>query len=1031
MKKLSLVILLVLGALGFSYAQRTITGKVTDQKGEPLIGASVLVTKTTVGTVTDLDGAFSLDLPAEATTITVSYTGYTSQEIALGNQTSFDIQLEEGEVLQEVIVTALGIQKQPREVGFSVAQIKGEDLTQARVNKLQNGLVGKVSGLNVSTVNNGVGSDTRIVLRGIRSLTGNNQALLVVDGTPMPLGFINSINPNDVKSVNVLKGANAAALYGPEGVNGVIVVSTKKGGEGAKPQITIGNTTMFEKVSFMPEFQKLFGSGSSTNIFGVGNYDPLENQSYGPEFDGSTVQIGEETEDGRIQEIPYTYLEDEKYKFWDIGSNIQNDVSVNAGDDKSNFFFSVQNVGIKGTMPMDKANRTTIRLNAGKTLGIFNAGLNFGYAQDNRDVTTEGANVYWDVLNSPNHIPLTQYKDFQNDYWSNHNNYYNEYYFNPYERIYNHRSENRSDDFFGNVVVGLKPAKWLNITNRLGYTLSSYFYHNFFRFIDYSDYAVSHRYFASSGDRKASVADGNQFSSRLNNELIATADHNFGNFNVKGLLGNLVRETYAKSSAVSGGNLVIPTLFNVANRTGEPGASSTFSNSRLTSVFGSFTLGYKNFAFLELTGRNDWDSRLPANERSYFYPGASASLILTDMFPSLGSGKVLNSVKLKGAYAQTGNVNVGVYALESTFTQAGGFPYGSLPGFTASNSINNPAIRPELVNSLEVGAELGLFNNNVLLDVAYYHQNNNDQVIPVNISDATGYTSALLNAAEFNNWGWEFDLKLLPLIRTSSGFVWELSGNYTYNTSEVLSIYEGLDELSIGNTSYAIVGYPAFVHKLRDWNRTSDGRVIVDPVSGFPKANTVSTIFGNTNPKHIIGINTDFTFKNLGLKVVAEYRGGNYIFNQIGQDADFPGVLASSAINGRQRFVFPNSVYSNDGGQTYVDNTDIVIRDAQYAFFSTAAWRDAQTNYYSSAAFWKLREVVLSYKVPTKLLGVGRFVKDATISLVGRNLLMFRPKTNQWTDPEFSNTTGNAVGLTTLSQSPPTRVYGFNVNLTF
>ncbi|MBV6428305.1 MAG: Vitamin B12 transporter BtuB [Haliscomenobacter sp.] len=1031
MKKLSLVILLVLGALGFANAQRTITGKVTDQKGEPLIGASVLVARTTVGTVTDLDGSFSLDLPADATTIIVSYTGYTSQEIELGNQTLFDIQLEEGEVLQEVIVTALGIQKQPREVGFSVAQIKGEDLTQARVNKLQNGLVGKVSGLNVSTVNNGVGSDTRIVLRGIRSLTGNNQALLVVDGTPMPLGFINSINPNDVKSVNVLKGANAAALYGPEGVNGVIVVSTKKGGEGAKPQITIGNTTMFEKVSFMPEFQKLFGSGSSTNSFGVGNYDPLENQSYGPEFDGSTVQIGEETEDGRIQEIPYTFLEDEKFKFWDIGSNIQNDVSVNAGDDKSNFFFSVQNVGIKGTMPMDEANRTTIRLNAGKTLGIFNAGLNFGYAQDNRDVTTEGANVYWDVLNTPNHIPLTRYKDFQNDYWSNHNNYYNEYYFNPYERIYNHRSENRTDDFFGNVVMGLKPTKWLNITNRLGYTLSSYFYHNFYRFIDYSDYAVGHRYFASSGDRKASVADGNQFSSRLNNELIATADHNFGNFNVKGLLGNLVRETYAKSSAVSGGNLVIPTLFNVANRTGEPGASSTFSNSRLVSVFGSFTLGYKNFAFIEFTGRNDWDSRLPASERSYFYPGVSSSLILTDIVPALGAGKVLNSVKLKGAYAQTGNVNVGVYALESNFTQAGGFPYGSLPGFTASNSINNPAIRPELVNSLEVGAELGLFNNNVLLDVAYYHQNNNDQVIPVNISDATGYTSALLNAAEFNNWGWEFDLKLLPLIRTASGFTWELSANYTYNTSEVLSIYEGLDELSIGNTSYAIVGYPAFVHKLRDWNRTSDGRVIINPVSGFPTANTVSTIFGNTNPKHIVGINTDFAFKNLGLKVVAEYRGGSYIFNQIGQDADFPGVLASSAINGRQRFVFPNSAYSNDGGQTYVDNTDIVIRDAQYAFFSTAAWRDAQTNYYSSAAFWKLREVVLSYKVPTKILGVGRFVKDATISLVGRNLLMFRPKTNLWTDPEFSNTTGNAVGLTTLSQSPPTRVYGFNVNLTF
>lgn len=1030
MKKLSLVILLVLGALGFANAQRTITGKVTDQKGEPLIGASILVTRTTVGAVTDLDGSFSLDLPAGATSITVSYTGYTSQEIQLGNQSVFDIQLEEGEVLQEVIVTALGIQKQPREVGFSVAQIKGEDLTQARVNKLQNGLVGKVSGLNVSTTNNGIGSDTRIVLRGIRSLTGNNQALLVVDGTPTPLGFINSINPNDVASVNVLKGANAAALYGPEGVNGVIVVSTKKGAAGSRPQISIGNSTLFEKVSFMPEFQKRFGSGSGTNAFGDGIYDPIENQSWGTEFDGKLIQIGQPTEDGQIQEVPYTYLEDEKFKFWDTGMNIQNDVSVNSGDDKSNFFFSVQNVGIKATMPSDEANRTTIRLNAGKTLGIFNAGMNFGYAQSNVDRTTSG-DVYWHVVNSPGHIPITQYRNHLTDYWSNINNYYNDYYPNPYATLYNFRQENRNDDFFGNIVMGLKPAKWLNITNRLGFNMNSYFEHNINRNRVYSDFAIHHRSFASGGEAKASVSDYNYFYSRLNNELIATADRNVGDFNVKALVGNLLRETYSKGTSVSGSNLVIPTLFNVANRTGEPGASSSFSKSRLMSVFGSLTLGYKNWAFVELTGRNDWDSRLPAEDRSYFYPGASASLILTDMVPSLGAGKVLNSVKLKAAYAQTGNVNVGTYSLESTFSQAGGFPYGSLPGFTADNTINNPAIRPELVNSFEAGAELGLFNNNVLFDFAYYRQNNNDQVIPVSISSSTGYTSAFLNAAEFNNWGWEFDLKLLPLIRTSSGFVWELSANYTYNTSEVISIYEGLDELAIGNTAYAIVGYPAFVHKLKDWLRTPDGRVIIDPVSGYPQQNPVNTIFGNTNPEHIIGINTDFTFKNFGLKLVAEYRGGAYIYNQIGQDADFTGVTALSGTNGRQRFVFPNSAYSNDGGKTYVDNTDIVVKDAHYAFLQASAFRAVQTNYYSSAAFWKLREVVLSYTVPASILGGTRFIKGATVSLVGRNLLMLRPKTNQWTDPEFSNTTGNAVGFTTLGQTPPTRVLGFNVNLTF
>jgi len=284
---------------------------------------------------------------------------------------------------------------------------------------------------------------------------------------------------------------------------------------------------------------------------------------------------------------------------------MQNDVSVKTGDKNSNFFFSVQNVGIRATMPGDKSNRTTVRLNASRNMGILNVGMNFGCAQQQKDRTTSGS-VYWHVVNSPGHIPLRAYKDHLNDYWSNVNNYFNDYYPNPYATMYNYRQANRNDDFFGNVVLSLKPTKWLNITNRLGYNINSYFEHNINRNIVYSDYAIHHRSFASSGEQKASVSDYNYFYTRLNNELVATTEHNVGKLRIKGLLGNLTRQTFSKGTSVSGSNLVIPTLFNVANRTGEPGASSSFSDARLSSVFGSLSLGFDNLLFVELTGRNDW-----------------------------------------------------------------------------------------------------------------------------------------------------------------------------------------------------------------------------------------------------------------------------------------------------------------------------------------------------------------------------------------------------------------------------------------
>lgn len=1037
-KILSLLAVLVLWAV-FAYAQnRAITGQVKDDKGDPIPFASVTIKGTNRGTTTDANGNFRIEAKT-GDVLLISAVGSKEREVAVGSSNTYNVTLDKSGNLQEVVVTALGVQKQPKELGYSVARVKNSELTQARVTNLQNGLVGKVSGLNVSTVNNGVFANTRILLRGIRSLTGNNQPLLVVDGSPISLGFINSINPNDVENVNILKGANAAALYGPEGVNGVIVVTTKKGGGRTRPQINVSNTTLFEKVAFLPRMQTSFGSGSSYDAFGDGIYDPIENQSWGARFDGRDTILGRPDENGNVQKVPYSYLPGEKERFFNTGVTIQNDVSINAGDDRSNYYLSVQDALTKGVVPDDKARRTSFRINAGKVYSSVRVGANLTYTATTFDITNSPGPIYWYVINTPPQVPLTRYKDFRNDNWANHNHYFNDYYPNPYEDLRRFRSKGRGDDVVGNLEVNFRPVKFINLMNRVSVTFSSNSNKNTSEAVIYSDYALHNgRSISGTGNINAGVVDASDFSNRVQNEFIASLDKDFGRFNVKALAGNLVRQTYQKTFRIQGNNLVIPSLLNSQNRTGEfPGTDINGNiltgeqnfRSRLMSVFGSVSLGYNNWAFVEFTGRNDWDSRLPLDANSYFYPGVNASVSLTDAIEALGNNKILSYAKLKAAWNKAGNVNAPIYSLESTFSAGLGFPYGPLPGYTANNTINNPKIRPEVVESYEVGAELAFLNNRVSFDVAYYYQNNNDQVIEVNITQSTGYNQARLNAARFYNKGFEFDLRLTPLIKLGK-FNWNLSANLTTNDSKVLEVYENLDQLSAGNTAWVIKGYPAYTHRLVDWLRDSaTGKVIIDPASGYPSQSPTTSVFGRTLPKYIIGINTDMSWNGLGLKIVAEYRGGNYIYNAVGSSLGFTGIDHLSATNMRQRFVFPNSVYWD--GSKYVDNNNIVVTNAHYDFLQAGRFRNTQTNYYTSAAFWKLREVVLSYDLPSKWLGNGKVIKKASVALIGRNLIMLRPKTNQWTDPEFSNTTGNATGTTDIGQTPPTRIFGFNVNVTF
>jgi outer membrane receptor protein involved in Fe transport len=521
----------------------------------------------------------------------------------------------------------------------------------------------------------------------------------------------------------------------------------------------------------------------------------------------------------------------------------------------------------------------------------------------------------------------------------------------------------------------------------------------------------------------------------LTGDFLVQLEHKFGDFSGKMILGNATYMDKYHYLYVGNNSIVIPLLYNISNRLGEPGVDQQQQNRNSVGLFGDLTLGYKEFVFIHASARNDWDSRLTAENRSFFYPGVDGSLVLSDAIPALKNNSVLSFLKLRGSWSQTGQISLtNWYATLPAFNVGGGFPYGSLTGFNLSTALSNPKLKPEKTQEVEAGFEASFMKNRFHLTFNLYQSNTKDQTIPANISYATGYASAYINAGELMSKGIETDLNITPVLNFGD-FAWNLTVNYTYNTSEVLSILPGLNELPIQSASYAVVGQQFPAIKVTDVERDPQGRIIVDPVTGYPIKDPALKLLGHGNPNHILGINNTFTFKGFTLNAVADYRSGSVIVNAIGGALDFTGSSWHSAQNGRQDFVIPNSVINTGTADNpvYVPNTNVVTRSAGRNFWVYSDYAAVQSPFVTSAAFWKLRELSLTYDVPVQKLFGGRFVKDAQVGFVGRNLFMLRPKTNTWTDPEFNNVNGNinAVGYTTEYQTPATRIMGFSIKLTF
>ena len=1023
--------------------EKKVSGRVTGTNGEGLPGVTIVIQGTNQATQTDANGNYSINVPTGKILVFRSV-GYSDKTITVAQGSSlYNIQLSGNEsVLDEVVVTGAGLQASRRSIGVTQTTIKADDLQKAKPTNIVTGLTGKVAGLTVQGVGSGVNPNYRVVLRGMRSLTGNNQALIVIDNIISPSAMLGNLNPDDVEDITVLNGASAAALYGSKASNGALIIKTKKGAASQGLEVTIDNTTTFENSVFLPKMQKLFGSGADKY---VQIYTPYENQQYGPKFDGSNVLIGDPLQDGSTQYTPYSYSGD-KDKFWETGVTNMTNLSVASKLDKSSFRFSGQYLNSTGTVPGDKYTRASARVNGARELSDkLNISYSSYYAQNRYDQTSANSSIYDAVLNQPGQIPLLSYKDWKNNPFADPSGYYNAYYNNPYFVAANNRQNIRNDYFMGNIDLSFKPLQWLDFTGRVGMTTANQSYKYTTGKYSFTPYAAGLHGSYKANNITGNVTDAFNYTTNIATDFISHATHTNGDFKFDyTLLFQFLQNQYSGMNASVSG-LVIPDIYNLGNSLNNPSAGQSSYLARTFGLSGKVDVAYKNYLYLSLTGRNDWVSILDPDHRSFFYPGVALSFVATDAIDGLKDFEPLNFLKLIANWSKVGQVNVGststfgAYATVPTFSQGSGYPYNGVGGFTIGNQIVQPGLKPEMTRSIELGFESQWWNNRITANATYFNNRTTDNTVPAIISWATGYSNYLVNAGITTGKGIESKLTVTP-IRTQD---WDLTvgGNFTYIDNRVEAVGAGLTQLALGTYggstgSYAIAGEKFPVIMGYGYNRDPQGRIIVDKNTGYPTKTESLINMGPAMPTHTLGLNLSLSWKDLTFYTSAEYRTGNYIYHRGASTFDFSGSGINTVGYDRERFVIPNSSYWDDATQSYVANTNITVYDGGSDYWTMGTGRrDIDETYVTSAAFWKIREMSVTYNIPKSWLAGQKVIKRARVSAQGRNLFLWTPATNVYTDPEYSDgngsSNGNAIGLTGLSQTPPSRYLGFSVSLTF
>lgn len=1077
-KRIHLFLLaLAIGVIQGAAQVTTVRGIVTtEEDGEPVIGASVIVKGTSLGTVTDVNGRFELSgFPPSATRLLISYISLMAKEVAIAPQVSVTLK-SDTHLLDEVVVTALGISREKKALGYTAQEVKQNALVQGKDNNLLNSLSGKIAGVRITNTQGDVGS-SRIVIRGETSIAGENQPLFIVDGIPVDNSQLNArssgrdfknaiadLNPEDIKTLTVLKGPNAAALYGARAAHGAIVITTKGGDKRQKGiGITLHSSTQVSFVATLPEFQNLFGQGAGGRFSyvdgkGAGVNDGVD-ESWGPRLDIGLLipQFDSPLDaDGNRVATPWVSHPNNVRDYFRMGISTNSGISVARGDDKYQFRVGYNYEKQVSIVPDAGTNKTNISLNTDYHLAkwiVVGATANYiVYTAPSLpgSATPSGSNVR-------SNSPMLQFLWFgrqvdtnslKADYTRNWNS---SYYDNPFwSASYNTQSQERHR-LIGDLHAEFRLTDGLNVRFR---TSTDW----------YNDRRKSKVKWGSAGAGSpyGSYAEDAYTVKENNTEVLATYIKQLNkNWGIDALLGFNVRNKQYENNYQAAPRLAVADLYTLTNLRDPLTSSNDFYRLRQYGLYGSIQLDYRRWAFLNITGRNDWSSTLPVDNNSYFYPSVTASVLLSEAFG--WRSKAVNYLKIRGGWSQVG-ADANPYQLATVFTSETAFNGNPLQ---SSSTIGmNPNLKPEKTSSIEAGFEAAFWDNRLYLDFTYYKTDSRNQILKLATTAASGYTSQVRNAGHIRNRGYEIQLGAVP-IQTSKGFRWNLDLNYGANSSKVVKLDDeglitsyqlyssGIQILASVSEAYGTLFGTSYV-------RDANGNVVVD-ANGLPKISTTNKTLGKFTPDWTGGISNTFSYRSLSLSFLIDASVGGSIFSNTNKTGKYTGVLANTLsgrdaehgglwyytdamgnnvrlpespsysvssdglyyaqVNGQSTRVYQDGIMVEGVTESGSKNEEVVSAEKYYH----RIYSIAEANVYD-ASYVKLREVALSYRLP-RLWTQKLHLQEASVTLTGRNLwTIYKSVPN--IDPESALTTGNAQGVEAYSL-PTTRSFGVNLSVKF